>query len=132
LRIIAWDALVRDPAILAIVSSQPVLHHEWLPRIECAGVKLEATLQVIRMHAFSPAISKLLFRAAASKIQPWLVKESAELVGAGHPDKNGRGIRHDPKPRLAFVQLRLSSYALLDYCCQKQQRNRKNDEKYLN
>ena len=43
-----------------------------------------------------------------------------------------RGASQDPKSRFAFVQLRLSTYALLDHCRQKQQRNRKNDEKYLN
>src|SRR5262245_28935186 len=132
LRVITRHTLIGNPAMLSIVSSQPVLHHEWLSRIERAGVNLQALLQVVSMHAFTPAISKILFHTAAGKIQPWLVKESAELVGAGHPDQNRRGIRHDTKPRLAFVQLRLSSYALLDHCRQKQQGNRKNDEKYLN
>src|SRR4029077_3425863 len=102
------------------------------PHVECAGVNLQAILQVILVHTFSPAISKLLFLAAAGKIQPWLVEESAELVDASHPDENGRGIRHVLKSRLAFAQLCLSSYALLDHCRQKQQRNRQNDQKYLN
>jgi len=44
------------------------LHNKWLPRIECLGVNLEALLQIVRVHAFSPAVSKLLFDAAASKL----------------------------------------------------------------
>ena len=39
----AWHALVRYPAILAIVSPKPVLHNKWLPRIECLGVNLAGT-----------------------------------------------------------------------------------------
>src|SRR4029450_4163597 len=93
--------LIRKPAILAIVSPEPVLHNEWLPRIECLGVNLEALLEIVRVHASPPAVSKPLAHAAASKIQPWLVKERAEVGGASHPDKTGRGIRHDPEPRLA-------------------------------
>src|SRR4030095_16211718 len=84
------------------------------------------------MHAFSPAISKLLFRAAAGKIQPWLVKESAELVGPSHPDQNGRGIRHELETRFAFLQNVLPCYALLDQGRQKQQRNRQTDQKHFN
>ena len=52
-------------------------------------------LQVVWMHAFSPAVSKLLFHAASRKLQPRLVKERAKLVHAGHPDQDGRSIRDD-------------------------------------
>src|SRR6266478_9687636 len=128
----AWDALVRYPAILAIVSSQPVLHNEWLPRVECAGVNLQASFQVILMHAFSPAVSKLLFHAASRKLQPRLVKERAKLVHASHPDENGRSIRDELATRFAFLQLVLSGHALLDQGLQKQQRNRQTDQKYYN
>src|SRR4029077_8980638 len=68
LRVMACHALIRNPAILAIISSQPVLHNKWLPRIECLDVDLEALLQIVRVHAFSPAVSELLFDAAASKL----------------------------------------------------------------
>jgi hypothetical protein len=64
----ACHALIRNPAILAIVSPKPVFHNKWLPGIECFGVNLEALLQIVRVHAFSPAVSKLLFDAAASKL----------------------------------------------------------------
>src|SRR5215468_7494388 len=53
LRVIAWYALVGYPAILVIVSSQAILHNEWLPRIECAGVTFEAFLEVILMYPLS-------------------------------------------------------------------------------
>ena len=55
-----------------------------------------------------------------------------QLSPAWQLAEDGRSIRHDPKPRLAFAQFRLSSHPLLHHCRQKQQRNRKNDEKYLN
>ena len=43
LRVMAWHALVRYPAILPIVSPQAILHNEWLPRIECLGINLRGT-----------------------------------------------------------------------------------------
>src|SRR6266536_6517791 len=128
----ACHALIRKPAILAIVAPEPVLHNEWLPCIECLGVNLEALLQIVRVHAFSPAVSKLLFHAASRKLQPRLVKERAKLVQASHPDENGRSIRDELETRFAFLQLVLSGYALLDQGRQKQQRNRQTDQKYFN
>src|SRR5262249_21025005 len=97
LRVITWDAVVRYPAIIAIGSSQPVLHNEKLPHVERVGINVHAFFQVIFMHAFSPAVSKLLFHSASCKLQPRLVKKCAKLVYASHPDENGRSIRHDSK-----------------------------------
>src|SRR5262249_24061934 len=68
LGIMAWHAMVRYPAILAIVSPQAILHNEWLPRIECLGVNREALLQVVSVNALSPAVSKLLLDGATDKI----------------------------------------------------------------
>src|SRR4029453_17140631 len=99
----ACHALIRNPTILAIVSPEAVSHNEWLPRIECLRVNLEALIQIVRVYAFSPPVSKLLLHGAAGKLQPGLVEEGAELVDAGHPDEDGRSIRHDPETRLAFV-----------------------------
>ena len=70
------------------------------------GVNLQTSFQVISMHAFSPAVSKLLFHAASRKLQPRLVKERAKLVHASHPDENGRSIRDDLETRLAFARAR--------------------------
>src|SRR5262249_41358377 len=97
LYVISRDALVRYPSILAIVSPQAVLHNVWLPRVQCVGVNLPASFQIIFMQAFDPAVSKLLFHAASRKLQPWLVKERAKLVHASHPDKNGSSIRYNSK-----------------------------------
>src|SRR5438045_3606985 len=87
------NALIRNPAIFAIIPSQPILHHKRLARIECLRVNLETFLQIVWMYAFSPAISHFLFQATARKLQPRFVKECAEFVHARHPDANRRRIR---------------------------------------
>ena len=69
----------------------------WIACVEGLRVHLEATLKVVQIHAFGPSISEFLFHAAARKLQPRLVEEGAELVDAGHPDENRRGIRNDPE-----------------------------------
>src|SRR6266516_5010745 len=63
LRVIARHTAIRNPAILAVVTPQPVLHDERLPGIEGLRVNLEAARQIVRMHAFDPAISHFLFQA---------------------------------------------------------------------
>src|SRR5262245_32268419 len=93
---------------------------------------MQASFQVVSMHAFSPAVSKFLFDAAAGKLQPGLVKESAALIYVGHPDENGGSICHDPEPRLAFAQLVLSGCTLFDHGRQKQERNCQTNQKYFN
>src|SRR5215510_11319066 len=66
-RVIPRHALVRDPAILAVVTSEPVLHDERLPSIERFRVRLQTSLHVVWMDALSPAISDLLLNVTAGK-----------------------------------------------------------------
>src|SRR5262249_26361029 len=106
-RVISRNAVIGDPAVFAVVTPQPVLHGKRFARVERFRVSLHTLLQVIRMHVLSPAVSDLLLHGAASEIQPWLIEESAKLVDAGHPDKNGRSICNDSETCLGFAQLDL-------------------------
>src|SRR6266545_967467 len=98
--------LVRKPTILAIISSQSVLHDKRLSRIECLRIYLEAPLQIVWMHTFSPPLPHLLLQATPAKLEPGFVKERAEFVHARHPNKNGCCIGHDSETLLAFSQAR--------------------------
>src|SRR5207247_3730635 len=86
LSVIARHTAIRNPAIFAVVTSQPVLHHEWFPSFKRFDVGFEAALEIVRMHAVGPAISHFLFHRATGKLEPRLVEKSAELVQARHPD----------------------------------------------
>src|SRR5207248_4895169 len=72
IRVIARYALVRKPTMLAIVTSKAILHNEGVPGVERLCINLETTLQIVRVHAFSPTITHFLLHAAAGKLQPGL------------------------------------------------------------
>ena len=86
------------------MTPQPVLHDVRLPGIEGLRVNLEAARQIVRMHAFDPAISHFLLQAAAGKLEPGFVEKSAELVQARHPDQHRRGVGHGTKTSLTLQQ----------------------------
>src|SRR5262245_24671138 len=107
-RVITGHSVIRNPAIFAVISSEPVLHDERFARVECFRVCLEALLQIVRIHALGPAISHLLFQTAARKLQPAFVEKSAQFVDSGHPDKNWGGVSNYSETLLAFAQSRLT------------------------
>src|ERR1051325_11644719 len=61
---------VLDPAVLTTEPLQPVLHTKWLPNADRFPIGFGAEFAVVGMDAFEPAISQLLFHAAAAEIQP--------------------------------------------------------------
>src|ERR1700751_5500362 len=83
---VAWDSRVINPAIYAIMATEPILHPEFITGVEVAGVGFLATIEIPRMTAFRPAVAEFLLHAAACEIQPWPVEPDAQLVCAGHPD----------------------------------------------
>src|SRR5436190_18582731 len=65
------------------------------------------------MNPLRPAVAQFLLKSAPGKLQPWLVEESAELVGPGCPDKHGCRIRYQQKPSFAFL---CPGFGLLPRC----------------
>ena len=49
-------------------------------------------VEVVRMNAFCPSITKLLLQSSTGKVEPAFVEEGAEFVRTGHPDEHGRGV----------------------------------------
>ena len=71
-------------------------------------------LEIVRVHTLSPAISHFLLQAATGKLQPGLVKESAELIHAGHPNENRGCVGYRAETRFTLTQLFLRYFALGD------------------
>ena len=78
LRIVAWHAVVRDPAILAVVTAKPILQHERPAGVKRLDVAREAPLEVAGMHTLGPAVAHLLLRRPPGEVQPGFVEERAE------------------------------------------------------
>src|SRR6516164_7153427 len=66
------------------------------------------------MYPLSPAFAVFLLHGPASKIQPWLIEESAVFVQTGHPDHDGSRVGHIPEAFFTFLQCGLSPFALGD------------------
>ena len=78
---------IEHPSVFAIRPLQAVLHPEGLSAGPCGGVGCQTALQVVRVHAFRPAVADLVLQAASPELQPRLVEEVAAL---------GRGPRATP------------------------------------
>src|SRR5215467_13290666 len=100
----SWYADVKNPAILSVVMTQPILHFELLSPIKRLHVDVKATLQVVCVYTFRPTISKLFFHGSPSEIQPRLVEVGAEFVRPRHPDQHRRGVRDQPEALFAFLK----------------------------
>src|SRR5215475_6089985 len=81
-----------------IVPPEPILHPEFFPRLKVAVVDFQATAKIVRVNAFSPAVSQLLGHPSTRKDQPRSIKPDAPLVFARHPNHYGCGIHHLAKP----------------------------------
>jgi hypothetical protein len=75
LSVVARHTVTRYPTIFATVTSLPILDDEGFPSIKRRDVSADTSLQIVRMHAFSPAIpiSFPIERAVKSR-QPSLKK----------------------------------------------------------
>src|SRR5262249_47304088 len=76
----ARHANILDPAILAVMPEQAVLHAEFFACVETARENIGATLDVIGVDAFGPAIAQRLAERTAREFQPWLIEPGTELV----------------------------------------------------
>ena len=66
-------------------------------------------MQVVRVHAFRPAVADLVLQTASPELQPRLVEEVAALVGARAPHHHGSGVGHHPEAFLALTQRALGT-----------------------
>ena len=63
-----WHSGVKNPAILPIMATQPILHPEFLTLVKRLCVGVSAPCQVFRVYSFRPPVSKLLFHRSAREI----------------------------------------------------------------
>jgi hypothetical protein len=71
--VVSRPACIGNPPIFAVMAPEPVFHDKRLPRVKCPGVRLEAFLQVVRMHTFGPAAPDILVQRAAGEFEPGFV-----------------------------------------------------------
>jgi hypothetical protein len=124
LRVVAWHAVVRDEAILAVVTAKPILQHERPAGIERLDVALEAPLEVAGVHTVGPAVAYLLLGRPPGEVQPGFVEEGAEPIHARHPDEHRQGIRHDAKARLALPQCAIGASPLRERDAEQEDQSR--------
>jgi hypothetical protein len=75
-----------------------------LKRLE---VRVHAALEVLEVHALRPPHAPLLIERAPGEAQPRLVEERAQPVGVGHPEEDGRRVRHVAEARLGLAHVLL-------------------------
>src|SRR6516225_4524842 len=98
----SWYADVKNPAILSVVMTQPILHFELLSAIKRLRIDVETSLQIIWVDTFRPAVSKLLLHRSSGEIQPTPVEVGTKFVRTRHPHKHGRSIRDQPETLFAL------------------------------
>ena len=112
--VVTRHAVILEPAIFAIVTSEAVLHNKRRACVEGRGVSLKASLQIIWMHTFGPAISHFLLHRATGKLEPRFVEEITKFVHARHPDEHGRSVGDRAKTLFTLTQLFFRYFALGD------------------
>src|SRR5690348_11200612 len=108
---VTGDSAIENPAVLSAAVPQPVLHFEGAAGIKVADIDLQAAVKVVGVDVFGPAIARFLLQSAPDEIQPNLVEVEAKLVGARHPDHDGRGLGDHAETLLALPQRLFGSFA---------------------
>src|SRR5499427_1089806 len=103
------------------MSAKAVLHAEWFALVERRVVRVEATRQVVWMHAIRPAIPQFCFDRSARKSQPGLIELRAALVESRHPEHDWRRVGEEPEPLFALPQRSQSACGDGDVCDQPQE-----------
>src|ERR1700751_4322926 len=96
---VARNSSVINPAIRAIMATQPIFHSEFLPGGKAADVGFKATIEILRMNALRPAVTEFLLHVTAGKSQPWPIEPDALLVWTGNPDHHRGGVHDLAEPR---------------------------------
>src|SRR5215831_15643679 len=78
--------MCENPAVLSVMSPEPIFHLEWLKPIECLRAGSQATSQIFRMDSFRPAFPQFLLERATPKFKPSLIEVRVRFVDARHPD----------------------------------------------
>ena len=87
-----WNPVVQDPAVLAVVPPQPVLHCKRSASLQCRDIGLQASLQVVGVDALGPTVAHHLLDGPSSEVEPSLVEVIAPLICISAPDQDWGGI----------------------------------------
>ena len=70
----AGNAVIEQPAVLAIGAAQAVFHLKIAAGLEGGRVDADAAIEIERMHALGPAVTDFLLHGTAGEPQPTLLK----------------------------------------------------------
>ena len=88
---------VKDPAVLAVVPAETVLHLEWALTGKGRAVCFETPSKIVGMETGRPALAELRGQRSAGKVEPRLIEERVPAVRPGQPHQDRRRIGEDPK-----------------------------------
>src|SRR5271157_3197618 len=108
------NPVLENPAILAVLPPQPVIHCKGRASVQCRYVGLPASLQVIGVDALGPALAHLLLDGPSSEVEPLLVEVIALLICVRAPDQDRGGIGQSSKPLLTLPKRVLGPLPLGD------------------
>ena len=107
----ARQAVIEDPAILAVPALQAIVEGEGPARPHRVAHRGRARLTVFGMHAYGPALAHLVLEPAAGDVEPAIVEVAAPGVGIGHPHHPRRGVGHQAESLLALADAALGPAA---------------------
>src|SRR5882724_4449418 len=109
-----WHAMIQDPAIFTVKSSQAVFHGKLLPRVEVVSIDFKTAVEVFWVNTLCPPVAEFLLQGPAGKVEPTFVEKNTELVRARHPDHHGCRIGHGAEALLTLSQRFVGRLALRD------------------
>ena len=82
LRVVPRRAVILNPAILAVVTAQAVIHAEFFTAGKGALIDVDAARPVVRVYAFDPAIASFLFGVLGISFGGWIGYLVAGVIGS--------------------------------------------------
>ena len=89
----AWNAGVGDPAVFAVLPTQPVVHAEWRRCLEARGPDAGTAVGILGVDAAQPAVAEQRIHAPPGELRPGGAVPVVPSVGRGAPDEDGRSCR---------------------------------------
>jgi len=81
-----WGTYIQNYFVFTTCMEQAIFHLKRLAFIKCSNIGFKASVKIIGMHSFSPAISYFLFYCSSCEFKPWIVKIITKFIEAWGPD----------------------------------------------
>src|SRR5688572_26977054 len=95
-----WGSVVGEPAVLPVVSTEPIFHLEGFPASDCRRLCCYALLEVVGMHVGRPTLPPYFVEGAAYAVQVSLAQVHNAVVGTRCPDHGRRVLGNEAESLL--------------------------------